>query len=195
MKHVKIFGMTVMALLAVSAVGVSGASAALLLFLASTTGLLLGHLVGGPHQFVTEEGTVECEVANAHGTVSSTATEIQAAIVTYEKCKVSGLGVSATITPAEYLFNANGTATLDNLVKVNAGSGLCIINIEPQGPLSTIGYDNIAGPPMEILVLANVTGISYEASSVLCPKKGKFNGGTYKGTELVNLDGGEILID
>jgi len=195
MKHLKVFGLAMVAMFVLSAAAVSSASAAELEFLASKTGLLLGELVGGPHKFATNAGTVECELAKADGSITATATLLQLAVVNYGECKVTVLNLGATITPVHYLFHTNGNVTLDNLVLVNAGSGACLIHVAPQ-VLSGITYANIAGPPMELEVKANVSNISYTLSGSFClTATGKFANGTYKGNELTKEDGGELLID
>jgi len=195
MLRIQIIGLAIVAALAMSAVAAGSASAALL-FLSSKTGLLLGSLVGGPHKFVTESGTVECTTANADGAITSTGSEVQLALVTYGNCNVTKpLSLSATVTPADYLFFTNGNVTLDNTVTINAGSGLCIITVKPQS-LTGVSYKNIAGPPMELEVIAAVKNITYSQKGALCPGGEKtFTNGTYSGTELVKEDGGEILID
>ena len=194
MRHIKAFGVALATAIVVSAV-VSSAAAALEFLASGATGLLLGKLIGGPHTFTTETGIIECEVANASGTISATGTEVQLVSVTNESCKVSGLGLPAVFTRADYLFNANGTVKLDNLVKVNEGSGVCVINFEPQSFGGIVKYDNITGPPMEIDVLAQFSGMAYEAVGALCPKKGKFSDGSYKGNWQFKEDGGEYLVD
>lgn len=195
MKHIKIFGLALVALVALGAMSVSSASAALLLFHSSVApGKLLAKLVGGRHKFKTGAGTVECETANGEGEIKEKLAELQLTLVKYETCKITEpINASATVTPADYLFRANGNVTLDNTVKIEGGG--CTITVAPQ-ILGGITYANIAGPPMEIEVKANATGIHYVVSGTFCiAKKGLFTDGTYSGTEKAKEDGGEILVD
>lgn len=189
MKHIKIFGLALVAVLVLSAAAVSSASAALE-FESSSNGSLLGKNVGN-HKFKTSAGTVECSTATASGSITSAKTAVQAVKVEYSGCKFSIFG--ATVSPAEYLFNAAGTATLDNTVTIVA-AGFCTATVAPQGPLSKVLYKNIAGPPMELEVVAEVTGIHYVLGSG-CPGAGLHTDGTYNGTEIVKNDSGNILVN
>ena len=195
MKHIKIFGLALVAMFALSVAAVSSASAALLLFHASVApGTLLAKLVGAPHKFKTGAGTVECESATGHGQITEKLAEVQLVLLLYGTCKITEpINASATVTAADYLFNANGSVILDNTVTITGGG--CTITVAPQ-TLSGITYANLAGPPMELSVTANVTNIHYVVSGTFCiAKKGLATDGTYTGTELVREDGGDILVD
>lgn len=195
MKHLKIFGLALVAVMALGAMSVSSASAALLLFHASVApGKLLAKLVGGRHKFTTTSGTVECETANGEGEITEKLSELILVLVTYGTCKITEpLNVSATVSPADYLFHTNGNVTLMSPVKIVGGG--CTITVAPQ-VLSGITYNNITGPPMEVQVTANVKNIHYVVSGTFCIEpKGLFTDGTYTGTENAKEDGGEILVD
>jgi hypothetical protein len=196
MKHVKIFGL---ALVAMAALGVASASSALaaLLFHSSATGTLLAKLVGAAHKFKTSAGTVECTSANGEGAITEKLAEVQLVLVTYANCTVTEpIKSGATVSPADYLFNANGTVKLDNTVTIKPSPEICKITVGPQS-LTGITYANIAGPPMEIEVKANVSAIHYSISggAGFCGAEGAHTDGTYSGTEKAKEDGGEILVD
>ena len=194
MKYAKILGLALTAVFVLGTIAVSSASATLLLFQATEApGTALAKLVSGKHKFATEEGTVECEVANGEGSLKEKLLELILIVIKYEKCEVTGIKLSATVTPADFLFHANGDLTLDNLVKINAGGGICTINVESQ-VLSGVTYENASGSPMEVEVKENISSMTYEASGALCPKKGKFTNGTYTGTGKFKEDGGEICV-
>jgi hypothetical protein len=195
MRHLKIFGLALVAMVALGATTVSSASAALLLFHTSVApGTLLTHLVGGPHKFKTKAGTVECENVEGEGAITQKLAELQLVLLHYNACNItSPINASATVSLADFLFHANGNVTLDNLVLIKGGG--CTIDV-PRQVLSGITYDNISGPPMEIEVLANVKNISYEVSGSFCiAEHGSFTDGEYTGNERAKEDGGEILVD
>lgn len=194
MKHLKIFGLALVAMVALGATAVSSASAALLFHASVAPGKLLSQLVGGAHKFKTKAGTVECETANGEGEIKAKLTELQLVLVEYNSCKITEpVNASATVSLADYLFHTNGKVTLDNLVLIKGGG--CTIDVPPQ-ILGGITYGDISGPPMEIEVKANTTGIHYEVSGIFCiAEHGSFTDGTYTGTEKAKEDGGEILVD
>jgi hypothetical protein len=196
MKHLKIFGLAIVAMFALSAAAVSSASATE--FHASVApGTLLSKLVGGPHKFKTSAGTVECTSANGEGAITANLALIQLVLVHYAGCKVTApISANADVTLADYLFSADGTVQLDNTVTILPLSpDVCTITVGPQ-TLSGITYANIAGPPMEIEVKANVSSIHYTiiGGGGFCGTEGAHTDGTYTGNELAKEDGGQILV-
>lgn len=105
MRSIKAIGLVVTAVLALSAVAASTASAEK--FIASKTGKITGKALN-TQIFTAKSGgaKVECTSALPEGEVTKLETEEQAVEVSYSGCKVFGLG-AATISKAFYTFIFN----------------------------------------------------------------------------------------
>lgn len=137
--------------------------------------------------FSTEEGTVECtEAIVASGTSSTAASASQLAELKYGKCTAFGL-VSAEISPADYVFEANGEVHIEKLIKFFAPALGCEVSVPAQSA-KEIKYDDNDG---NIELLPKVTGILYTANSK-CTKPGEFKNGTYTGNSEVMIAKGGL---
>ncbi len=199
MLRIRIIGLAIGAVLALSAVASSSASAATL-FLASTTGTLLDTNAGkGNHVFKTgSEGTaIECKKELSTGTVTSLDTKEQLEDVIYEECNaVTLLGeFPATVSLALYVFHAAGTVDIENEITITVPIAGCNVKVKKQNGLKSVTYSNIEPNTGhgDVELSANVSGISSLGSGGACG--GTSTTGTYTGKSLVHLDGGEIKVD
>ncbi len=183
MRTIKVFGLALVAMLAL--VAVSAASASASLFDASKVGKLTGKATKN-QVFITKAGTVTCKAIKVTAsTVEPLASETQLAVVEYEECTVFGF-LEAKISPAHYLFMSNGTADLKAVETIEAPG--CTVTVPIQSGLGTITYKD-SGEGIELE--PNVTGIESEGTGSTC-SYAKEKAGTYKGQSKVELEGGKI---
>lgn len=154
--------------------------------------------------FKTAAGNVECEKLSATGTVEGGKKPTQNATVTYETCKA--FGHTATVSPAHYEFNANGsvkiiTEAITVTVKVE-GVTKCTVTVPTQTiedePSSQEGveFENLAGGNLKVIP-EPVTNIASEGKGTLCEynELGTAAKGTYTGASEVHDTGGAIEIE
>lgn len=189
MKHIKILGLALMAVLALGGISASGASAALT-FLATPVGGVIDDHNLNVHKFKTAVGTVECQKALSHGTVTAEHSLTNLEDVEYLECKVTApFEASATVSLALYVFDANGEVEIENTITVK--SSLCTITVKPQRDTG-ITYLNLPGEELEIST--NVHNIVYSTSG-FCGTKNNEKGGIYEGKSLASVLGGTLLVN
>jgi hypothetical protein len=193
MKRIKIIGLAIVAVFAMSVVGVASASAHE--FVASKTGKLTGKALN-THVFKTKAGNVECKKAtlpvSAVNEVKELKAKTQEVEVKYEECKAFGF-VSAEVSNAKYLFSAETTknASVKNTVTVKAST--CTVTVEPvtaNQELEKVSYANLTGGTLE--VKAKVEKVTYKTSAGCTSGAGTFTDGLYEGNEEVTLEGGTL---
>jgi len=179
------------AVFAFCAIGAANASAASK-FTASETGTLSGHATTN-QVFTAGFGSVSCTKAASSGTISSTEATEQEAEVNYSECKA--LGVATThVTPAKYLFTANGTVHVLNTITITVTKTVftahCTITITPQTPAGVVHFVPMAP---RLTIIATISGIKYHSSGGPCGSAGEHADGTYEGTnEVERVGGGSI---
>jgi DNA-binding transcriptional regulator YdaS (Cro superfamily) len=207
MRKVKLIGLTVVAVCAISAVAAASASAHY--HIASATG---GSITGSQlvqNVFTTDVGTVKCNVATFSGEqATETANELTIR-PTYEKCNLAGQSVEVNTKECDYLFTepttTEGADTSHAIVdvKCNAGqaivikdkSGLgCEVKVAEQTPEGVVEFKNTTEvSPPDVDVESLVTGIHYSWTAG-CPnaekKAGSDTNGTYTGTVTVKGESG-----
>jgi hypothetical protein len=152
----------------------------------SAPGTSLGKNKGG-QLFKTNAGAVECKTVTTTGAIVSTKETVAKQKIEYGGC--IAFGFSAKVTPAEYEFNINGTATVANTSTIEVSG--CTITIGPtsNSNLKEIGYANATeGTTKGIVVKTNIKAITYVSSGGACGESGK--NGEYKGTSFVVGQGG-----
>jgi hypothetical protein len=161
------------------------ASASASSFLSSAKEKLLSTNVAD-QVFVTEAGTTECTKApiTAGESTGAEAAE-QAATIKYEGCTAFKIA-EVTISPAEYLFLANGEVHIQKLISIK------VIGCEVSVPAQGVNKVDYATKGNNILLEPLVTGILYTASGSLCAKTGEFKNGTYKGHAEVMIANGSL---
>lgn len=184
MKRTRIVGLCLVAVFALSAVAAASASAHE--FVASKEGTVLDHGLN-THKFKTSVGTVECKKVSSEGKAKSGKQETLTEKVTYSECELTEpFKGSATVSVAEYQFNANETVSVLNTITVK--TSLCTITVGPQSKLSSVKYKNLTGGKVE--VNAGVKAIEYKTSG-LCGSKTEKTG-EYTGLAEAELSGGTL---
>ncbi|HKH64783.1 MAG TPA: hypothetical protein VKA35_04905 [Solirubrobacterales bacterium] len=188
MRNLKKLGTFVVALLALSAIGVASASAAT--FTASATGKLEGHALN-TQVFTTNGGTVKCTAAKTTGNILFTATTEQHVTVEYSGCTAFG-GFKATVSPATYIFTASGVVHIENIITIDVPGLLCKVTVGGQSVNSVI-YDNNSFHT-KIIETSTISNIAYSSSGGFCGTSG--TNGTYTGNnEIERLNGGSVTYD
>lgn len=178
----RITGLAIMVACAVSAIAVSNASAS---HFSSTAAGALTVKKPQTQLFTTNEGNVECTVVKLTKGTAALLSLVQHATIQYEKCKAFGL--TATITPALYLFSAdNGQVSVENTITITTLT--CVVNVGSTSnkSLKTVVYKNSGSL---IVLEPSVKSITYEAETG-CPSPGTFSNGTYSGTSEIGLASG-----
>jgi len=209
MRNLKILGLALVAMLAMSAVAASMASADT--FTAEKYPVTItGDQDGQTDVFTTTAGTVSCKKATYVGTVAAASKEASAT-PTYSEC--TGLGFPVTIdtngcsykfTMTDVVTDASTTARVDIVcpgteeITVTAKSGAttkCIIHIPPQTTLSHVELSNIGtGTTREITGNITISGIKYThtaGTGVGACTGGSASNGSYAGR--VRLTGEETV--
>jgi hypothetical protein len=183
MTRIRLVGLALVAVCAIS-VTTAASAGANPLFLSTALGKLLAKALA-TQKFVTHAGTVECTTLTANGSVKSLASATQLAIISYAGCKAFGL--AATVSPAEYEFNANGTVLVRKPITIKATG--CLVTVPAHQTLGPVQYLN--KPAGEIEIEPNVTGITSSGSGVACEYEIESKG-TYIGNSLVAVEGGKL---
>lgn len=193
---------------AMSVAGVASASAAE--FNASKAGLLSAKVVAGAagkQVFKTSAGNVECTALTAEGKIAEGKKQTQNATVKYENC--TAFGDEATVSLAEYEFNANGSVKVLKAITVEAeveGVTECTVTVPAQTILDDeinpangvfqegVEYANLSGKMK--LIPEPVEGIESEGKGKICEynELGAAAKGTYTGESEVTNSGGSIEI-
>jgi hypothetical protein len=191
MQNFKKFGVLVIAVFALSAIGAASASAAT--FTASATGSLSGKATA-TQEFGINAGTVRCGTALSSGTIVSTASPEQHVSVTYSSCTAFAGFIPVHNIEATYVFTADGKVHIKNqiTITVTAPFGTCHVTVPGGQTVSSVTYANLAGGKMS--VTPNITGITYSTTGGTCGSGG--TNGTYKGAnEVERVGGGSISWD
>jgi hypothetical protein len=189
-KLAKLLGLTLAAVLVLSAATASVASAKK--FQSTIYPVhLKAEKVGADHAFTIGAFSVTCKNPLLTGGPFSEAKEEIEVTPDYKGCFYSGVGATVAMEGCKYRINANttkvdlacpGTSKM-RITSFNL-SGECEVQIAGQNGLEKIEYTNNAGPPKTITVKASVEKIKYKVtlSNGLCPlKMGEEGEGKYTG--------------
>jgi hypothetical protein len=135
--------------------------------------------------FKTTAGNVECtKVAVASGLTVLTLKTIKA-IVNYTGC--TAFGLSATVSPADYVFDADGTASMMKEVTIKATG--CEVKVPIAGNLNlhTVKYKNNG---TGVLLEPNVVGITSSGTGAACTYASESKG-TYAGNSHLSAGSGD----
>src|SRR4051794_36903178 len=208
MKHLKTIGLAILAIMAVSALGVASASAAE--FHASVLGAKVSGEQVESHKFTLTGSSITCKVAKFTGETEGTLsggsynTPTTKAHPEYSECTAFGfLGATVDTTGCIYEFHAQtGTVDLKSCTKggiiVTASSafGKCVMENPNQNGIN--GQSWVTGgtsPNRDITATANATNIKAKVttSTGICPLTvGEHTNGTYTGTTTMKAASGEI---
>ena len=166
-RKLKVLGLALVAVFALTSVSASAASAAQ--FTSSVEGVttLNGEQSGEGDVFTVNAGVTTCSVATYLGNAEN-GSAIAEAHPSYSGCSVEPIG-SATIdtTGCDYIFDAAKTVDIDcgsGAIKVVAkvfGITKCTISVPSQENLAVVDYVNNGGSPSTITVDVSMEGIEY----------------------------------
>jgi hypothetical protein len=194
-KNLKVFGLAVMAVLALGAVVANAAMAEK--FHSEVAATTLSGAQTSTHEFVTNAGTVTCTTAKFAG---STTTKEESSLQikpTYETCKLSGIGIEVTVNSSATNYKFLEPTLKSGKINIITGSIVvsgpgCTITVPTQENLGSVSYANEGtGTSRTVKVTAAVTGIHYTGSGLLCSGIGSQTNGQYKGpTSVKGLNSG-----
>jgi hypothetical protein len=187
MKRIKILGLALVAVFAISAVAAGSASAAK--FEAETYPVTV-KAEGNGQEFAVESGTINCK-GKFEG-VAKEASETLKVKPEYTECKFAALGVTEVkMNGCEFKLHTNGVVDVECPTghEIVVHTVTCDVTVGTQPGLKLVTYKNLntaswntpPHPPWsEVVVTANVEKIKYEESAG-CIKPGKHENGLYKG--------------
>jgi hypothetical protein len=190
-RNLKVLGLAVVAVFAMSAVVASAAMAEN--FHSESSPTTLTGEQSATHEFTTSVGTVTCTTAKFSGNVTGTSVSEVSVHPTYEGCKLSGININVTITTTGCNYRFYNVASKSGPVDVVCETGKeitvsgpgCTVKVPGQTGKSTVSYtNNGSGTGRTVTVTAAVEGLKYSTSGLLCGSSTKENG-TYKGPTLV----------
>ena len=196
MRKLKVLGLALVAICALSALASASASAK---YDSEVEHTILSGTQATANTFTTTIGNVTCATATFSGT-ALTSTKVEGGFTaaeqtvtpTYSGCTLSGLKVTINTTGCTYKFTTPESLKAKVhvegctiVIKDTAGLG-CEVKVKPQTPTGHVGFTNQgAGKTRDVLVTATVTGIHYTYTAP-CPNAGGVAGteenGTYSGT-------------
>lgn len=206
-RNLKVLGLAITAVLALSAVGASMASADAFKSEAAPVTLTGTTDPGTTETFKTTAGSVTCHGSYV-GTVNATSTTTLSVTPSYSGCTALGFpGSQVHVNGCSFLFHITPTAgvktgTVDIVcpegqsIKVTAlsvGTLKCTIDVPAQTGLATVTYSNAgaaSGSTREVTVSAVINNLHYLHTSELATGLGKCTAGTgtdgkYEGKALV----------
>jgi hypothetical protein len=200
----KALGIAVFAVLAMSAIVSSAASAASFTAASYPVTYAGNQAPTEPHVFKADTFETTCKNAEFKGTAneaSSTATLTP----TYSECTAAGLEATIDMNGCSYVFHITTTTATDwdstvdvscpagKDITITAGFGACVIHVPAQTGKSNVtlknAHPNIRGE-------ANVTGLTAhltDVSSFLCPFNGSTNTTTASFTGNLTIEGSSTL--
>ena len=193
-RNIKVLGLAIAAVLALSAVAAGSASAAA--FHSSESPTIITGTQTGNHVFDAASDTISCTGATFKGTVTGTEVQSIQTEAAYTGCSFFGVAVSVNMNGCQYEFNANGEVAVINKPSRNCSTepitfkasflGVsCTIKVGPQVELKSATYDSTEKEETNgtVTVTPAVNGIAYTQEGGGC---GSHNEGRYtSGTTLV----------
>jgi hypothetical protein len=183
MQRITLFWVVLLSAFAIAGVSAVSVSASGHEFIVSKTGKTKSKGTNG-QIFKTGAGTIECTTVTGSGEMKELNMVTHKEVFTYSGC--TGFGMTITVSPADFEFNANGSARLENTVEVTSASLGCEVLIEPQ-TLNSIGYANSGG---KVTATATVTKIVSTGTGSPCG--GKNAEGSYSGSIKGEVEGGNV---
>ena len=183
MKRIKYSGL---ALVVVCALGAAAATSAVAhTFNANVMASLKGS-ADATQVFKTTAGNVECtKVAVSSGSTVLTIKTVKA-IVNYTGC--TAFGLSATVSPADYVFDADGTASVMKEITIKAIGCEVKVPISGNANLHTVKFKNNG---TGVLLEPTVVGITSSGTGAACTYASESKG-TYVGNSHVSAAGGTV---
>ena len=196
MQRIRTLGLALIAVLALSAVAVSSASASSFLAhpkVAGLEGLKTLDINVGNHKFKTGSGfSIECTSAKSEGDAANLKGLTTIEKVSYAGCTVLGV-FTATVSTAEYEFSADLKVTQKNTVVITVKAfSTCFVVVSPTGN-SNLNSVHYANQGQDLKVNAAVKGISAFVSGGECGESGTNKEAEYTGESRAWLESGGRL--
>jgi len=206
-RNLKVLGLAIAAVMAMSAMMASAASAVPQFTASAYPATVTGSNTKGNEVFTTEGGKVECDshfVSHSLEAASSTLTVTP----TYSNCEAFGLNATVNTEGCTYVFHATEAVKINEVynnhvdvvcpagksIKIVAGGGLCRAEIKSQNGLTTVQTTNSGG---SVTVVPNVSSVKYTVTtdSFGCPFSGtgEKTDGKYTGHVVVSRVGGGTI--
>ena len=200
-RNLKVLGLAIAAVMAMSAMMASAASAVPQFTASAYPATVTGSNTKGSEVFTTEGGKVECDshfVSHSLSGASSTLTVTP----TYTNCEAWGLPATVQTEGCTYVLHATekvSSGVYNNHVDIVCPSGksikitttICIVEVKGQNGLTTVKTTNSGG---SVTVEPNVSSVAYTvtADRWACPFGGTGNktDGKYTGHVVVSRVGG-----
>jgi len=199
-RNLKIVGLALVAVLAMSAWATASASAFTKFASVGNVNVAVtaDQEASAQHVFTVDSATVKCTTAHfaTMGEVTSPAATIEVH-PEYSGCTAFGfVNASVETKGCDYVLHASGTVDIvqgagtETCNRILVHGGTCTVEIKPIAAntgLGTASYENLTGGKVKIL--ANVSGITVNKTEdgVLCPLSGTGPGtGTYKGNTIAS---------
>jgi len=198
-RNLKALGLAMAAMFALSAVGVSAASAAE--FHSEATHTTLHAEQTNTHVFTTDVGTVTCETATFHGTTASKTTPEITITPTYTGCDLHSIfgeiAVTVNFNGCDYNFTEEAQPVhivCPESKTISVSGPGCKVTV-PGQTVGTVSYTNTgSGSSRTTDVNATVSGIKYSYSGFLCGSGSNTTNGTYNGTAEVSGSSGGVQV-
>jgi hypothetical protein len=172
MRNIKILGLALVAMFAMSAMVAATASADD--FNAESYTATLAGTKDGEDLFTTTAGTVKCTTPTYAATITAK-TKTISATPSYTGCTGFGFPAEVITTGCTYVFTVNGGTSTEGKVDVECGSNeitvvaksgatvKCTVHVKTQTDLTgTVKYTNVGvGTTREVTLEANLGGIDY----------------------------------
>jgi len=157
-------------------------------------------------KFITTAGSVECEKATYHGTISEKTTSTVTVTPSYTNCTVFGILTHEPVhmNGCTYQFHVDPgntnvtTGTVDILcpvgkeITVTGGSGgtnKCVVHVPAQNNVGGVTFSNVGSlPNREVHVAVNITTLKYshtKGTGLGACTAGSAVNGKYEGTAVV----------
>ena len=193
MRNLKTFGLALVAVLAMSAVAASAASAEFTLG-AGATKVTASQV--GANFFYIEGGFVECTTAGGEGAAPASGSESLNFVPSYSGCNAFGLPADIKANNCNFELTTNGTVHVCEkggaasggpieITVTSGGASVCTVTVAKQTPTTPVTIHNSGtSTTMDLLITAtNITGIKYtvDGGGGKCGKVGAHADGEYEG--------------
>lgn len=203
-RNLKVLGLAVGAVLALSAVMASAAMATPVFEASEYPAQVTGQNTKGSEVFSTEAGAVECDshfISHEVGAATSTLDVTPS----YTNCEAFFLSATVNTEECKYRFHATEKVStgvykhhVDVLcpagqsIKISAGGGSCKAEIKEQTGLTTVKTTNLAGGTVTVQPEVGSVAYTVTKDGLFCPFNGTGNktDGTYTGDVVVSRVGG-----
>lgn len=181
-KRIMLLAMVLLGAAAIAGASAISVSAQSHEFIASKTGKTKSKAVGAQ---IIRFGSqaVECTESSGTGEVTATSSTTHKEAIDFGNC--NGLGGTVTISTADFEFNADGQAKLENRVTITVTGADCEVIAEPQTDQS-LTYTTSGS---DLKSEANIKGIALKGSGGEC---GGNKEAKYTGTMEAELEGGTL---